>query len=131
MEARIMPQVALTIAGRTYRVACGEGEEAHLHGLARDVDEKIDLLKQSFGEIGDQRLTIMAALTFADDLSEARQKVSRLEAEIAILEANSSDVLSDHDALTVGLADRLDEAAERIERATQALNGGRANRAED
>lgn len=126
-----MPQVALTIAGRTYRVACGEGEEPHLQELAGDVDAKIDVLKQSFGEIGDQRLTIMAALTLADDLSEARQKLLQLEAEIAELKLNSSDVASDRDALTIGLTGQLTDAAARIERATQVLNGGRATGVED
>ena len=29
-----MPQVTVTIAGKTYRMACGEGEERHLEGLA-------------------------------------------------------------------------------------------------
>jgi cell division protein ZapA len=126
-----MPQVALTIAGRTYRVACGEGEEPHLQELAHDVDAKIEVLKQSFGEIGDQRLTIMAALTFADDVSEARQKLLQLEAEIAELKLNSSDVASDRDALTIGLTGQLTDAAARIERATQVLNGGRAASVED
>lgn len=126
-----MPQVALTIAGRTYRVACGEGEEPHLQELAGDVDAKIDVLKQSFGEIGDQRLTIMAALTLADDLSEARQKLLQLEAEIAELKLNSSDVASDRDALAIGLTGQLTDAAARIERATQVLNGGRATGVED
>ena len=58
-----MAQVAVTIGGRTYRLACNEGEEEHLESLARVVDSKFDTIHKSFGEIGDQRLIVMAALT--------------------------------------------------------------------
>ena len=68
-----MAQVSVTIAAHVYRVACGEGEEAHLQGLARQIDERIERLKREFGEIGDQRLTIMAAITIADELAEAME----------------------------------------------------------
>ena len=36
-----MPQVTVTIAGKAYRMACAEGEEAHLAGLAALYDDKI------------------------------------------------------------------------------------------
>ena len=49
-----MPQVNVMIAGKAYRMACGEGEEAHLEGLARFYDEKIGEMRQAFGEIGDK-----------------------------------------------------------------------------
>ena len=52
--------------GRTYRVACDEGEEVRLGDLAQLVDAKISALRQRFGEIGDQRLIIMAAITLAN-----------------------------------------------------------------
>ena len=71
-----MAQVSVTIGGRAYRLACNPGEEAHLEALARGVDEKIKAMRASFGEIGDQRLVVMAALTIADELSEAREAAS-------------------------------------------------------
>ena len=37
----------------------------------------------AFGEIGDTRLTVMAALMVADEMSEAERKIRRLEEEIA------------------------------------------------
>ena len=71
-EARAMSQVSVTIDGRKYRLACNEGEEARLESLAGLIDDKIGEMRTSFGEIGDQRLVIMAALTIADNLTEAR-----------------------------------------------------------
>ncbi len=73
-----MPQVMVTIAGRLYRMACGDGEEDHLQQLAHRLDGKISNLRKDFGEIGDQRITVMAALTMADELSEAERRIRAL-----------------------------------------------------
>ena len=80
-----MAQLAVTISGRIYRVSCDEGEEARLGDLAQLVDARISGLRQRFGEIGDQRLIIMAAITLADEWSEANERVRELEAELARL----------------------------------------------
>ena len=60
-----MGQVNATIAGRQYRLACEDGQEDHLLALAKDIDTRIIDLRRKFGEIGDTRLTVMAALTVA------------------------------------------------------------------
>ena len=88
-----MAQVAVSIGGRVYRLACNEGEEPHLEALARQVDGKIDEIRGAFGEIGDQRLVVMSALTFADELSEAQRTIDAL----------GSSVLPTVDLLHVGL----------------------------
>jgi cell division protein ZapA len=67
-----MAHVNVSIGGKAYRLACNPGEEAHLESLARTVDDKISEMRAAFGEIGDQRLVIMAALKIADELFEAR-----------------------------------------------------------
>jgi len=117
-----MSQVAVTIAGRTYRIACGEGEEQHLEGLAAMFDAKIQEMRAAFGEIGDMRLHIMAALTIADELSETRQRAQELEAEAASLHALASAgddrLLIDETRTAEGIA----RAAERIERLARSLN---------
>ncbi|HEY8580893.1 MAG TPA: cell division protein ZapA, partial [Beijerinckiaceae bacterium] len=78
-----MAQISVTIAGRVYRMACEDGEEDRLAGLAAQVDAKIAEMRAGFGEIGDQRLTVMAAITFADQLLEAEKKIEALQAEAA------------------------------------------------
>ena len=82
-----MPQVTVTIAGRTYRMACGDGEEQHLEGLAALFDGKIEEMRKSFGEIGDMRLHVMAAITIADELADTRRRMAALEGEVAALRA--------------------------------------------
>ncbi|WP_026607204.1 cell division protein ZapA [Methylocapsa acidiphila] len=118
-----MAQVAVTIAGRVYRVACDEGEEEHLDELARTVDGKIKSMRQRFGEIGDQRLTVMAAITLADELAEERQRATALQAELAELKAKSTQGSSRNDEWADRVAQSLNEAALRIERMTHELNG--------
>jgi cell division protein ZapA len=117
-----MPQVMVTIAGRSYRMACGEGEEAHLEGLAALYDGKIQDMRGSFGEIGDMRLHVMAALTVADDLAEARRRIAALEEEIAALRTLAAAGNERSQALEGQLAETLVKTAERIERLAKTLN---------
>ena len=118
-----MAQVTVTIAGRVYRMACGEGEEAHLESLARAIDAKIDELRGSFGEIGDQRITVMAALTFADELSEARRKIAELEFDLS----RQREALAGSSAQSAewgrDVAAALARAAARIEGLAQGMRG--------
>jgi cell division protein ZapA len=118
-----MATVSVTIAGRIYRMACAEGEEAHLEELAREVDAKVTELRGAFGEIGDQRLTVMAAVTFADESSELKSRIARLEAELASLRHTTDAAEVQQDDWSREVARALDEMASRIEGVTQVLNG--------
>ena len=117
-----MPQVTVSIAGKSYRMACADGEEAHLDGLARLLDGRIAEMRAAFGEIGDMRLHVMAALTLADELGETRRKAERLEAELAELKTvvASGDARA-HDS-EARLADAILSTSERIERLARTLN---------
>ena len=122
-----MATVGVTIAGRTYRMACGEGEEGHLQDLARHVDGKLAELRKGFGEIGDARLVIMTAITVADELFEARRRVAELEGRLADAAATRADGEALRDALAADVAGALDAATARLERIAQSLNeAGRA-----
>jgi cell division protein ZapA len=116
-----LTQVSVTIAGRTYRMACEDGEEAHLEGLARAFDAKIADMRRAFGEIGDMRLHVMAALTFADQLSELRQRIAALEADQARTAEAGTQRLAQDEALQRDLAVKVNDAAERIERLSATL----------
>ncbi|HKG76306.1 MAG TPA: cell division protein ZapA [Beijerinckiaceae bacterium] len=117
-----MPQVTVTIAGRTYRMACGEGEESHLERLAALYDGKIQELRGSFGEIGDMRLHVMAAVMVADDFTETKRKLEAIESEVASLRAQAAASEERASARDAQLADALTKTAERIERVAKSLN---------
>jgi cell division protein ZapA len=117
-----MSQVSVTINGRQFRMACEDGQEPHLVDLARELDSRISGLRAKFGEIGDTRLTVMAALTVADELAEAALRVTRLERELAALQ-EARAISSDHNKTAqAAIAAALSSAAERIEAITKKLN---------
>jgi cell division protein ZapA len=117
-----MSQVSVTINGRQFRMACEDGQEGHLMNLARDLDVRIEGLRTKFGEIGDTRLTVMAALTIADALSETGARIKRLEDEVAAIQ--DAHALDAERAKTVqaAVATALSAAAERVESITKKLN---------
>jgi cell division protein ZapA len=119
-----MAQVKVTIAGREYRVACDEGEEERLGELTRTVDAKIEGMRERFGEIGDQRLTVMAAITLADELTEIHRRIGVLEAELSTLRAAAARPSNGHDDWADRVARSLEQAALRIECVAKTLNGG-------
>jgi cell division protein ZapA len=111
-----MAQVVVTIAGRTYRMACDDGEEARLEHLARDFDSRITGLRASFGEIGDQRIIVMAALTLADELAEARRQIGDLQSRLSEADGTTRSREAQNANKQDRLVSVLGEAAQRIER---------------
>ncbi|WP_152045109.1 cell division protein ZapA [Aureimonas psammosilenae] len=118
-----MPQVIVSIDGKTFRMACAEGEEAHLTGLAADVDARVIELRKSFGEIGDQRLVVMAAIMATDELAEQRRRVAALEQTLAETERARQDAIRRAEAGDERLVAHIDAISEAIERATSRLDG--------
>ena len=117
-----MAQVNATIAGRQYRLACEDGQEDHLLALAKDLDGRIEELRKKFGEIGDTRLTVMAALMVADELAETARKIRLLEEEVAALQ-DARVVASDRaKAASAAVVGAFHSAAERLEGITKKLN---------
>lgn len=117
-----MAEVSVTINRRQYRLACEDGQEDHLMRLGEQLAARIEQLRGSYGEIGDTRLTVMAALTIADELSEAGQKIKRVEEELNALQ-DARAVSADHvHATQAAIAATLNSAAERIEGLTHKLN---------
>src|ERR1700686_4666076 len=121
-----MPQVSVTINGRQFRMACGDGEEMRLARLAEDLDQRIARLRANFGEIGDTRLTVMAALTVADELADTSGKLRPLEEDLATLQDARAASAERAEATQAAGAAALNSAAERIEQVTKALNPNRA-----
>jgi cell division protein ZapA len=122
-----MTQVSVTINGRQFRMTCEDGQEGHLMNLARELDARIGALRTKFGEIGDTRLTVMAAITVADDLAEAGQRMKRLEEQIAALQSANVAMSDRNKAAQAAIASALSAAAERVENITKRLNQTIAN----
>jgi cell division protein ZapA len=122
-----MAQVNASIAGRQFRLACEDGQEEHLQALAKDLDERIEQLRKKFGEIGDTRLTVMAALMVADELAEANRKIRRLEEEATALQDARVVAADRAKEAASAVVNAFNSAAERIETITKKLNQSLGN----
>ena len=113
---KAMGQVSVNIAEKQYRIACDDGQEAHLTALAAEMDRRIADMRKVFGEIGDSRLTVMAAIAVLDEKSELLEKIKALETERDTLK--QARELDQQTALEL-----IDEAARRIEGVARQLMG--------
>ena len=117
-----MNHINVSINGRQYRMACEEGQEVRLLKLAQNLEARIETLRGKFGEIGDARLTVMAALTACDELVDAGARIRSLEEEVESLRNARAAAVDRARATQVAVSNALNAAAERIERTTQVLN---------
>ena len=110
-----MSDVTVTINRRAYRVGCEDGQEDHLRGLGRLVAERVDDLVGSMGQIGDQRLLVMASLLLADDAQGARRQLKDAQEKVDAMSAN--EAAEDEAAGVIeDLAARIEELAGAIEK---------------
>jgi len=117
-----MSHINVTINGRQYRMACEEGQEVRLLKLAEDLESRVKSLRGKFGEIGDARLTVMAALTACDELFDATARVRALEEELEQTRSHRAVAVDRARVTQVAVANALNAAADRIEKTTQMLN---------
>jgi cell division protein ZapA len=121
-----MGQVNVTISGKTYRMACEDGEEDHLVALAARLNASIEQLRARFGEIGDQRLTVMAAITLADQSAEAERRVAELRVSMSSLEEANAGLAEQREAEARELTFALDDVSARLEALATGIATGEA-----
>ncbi|EJF91769.1 hypothetical protein MEG_01733 [Bartonella tamiae Th307] len=110
-----MATISVTIDGKTYRMACDEGQEDHLTGLANQLDQYILHLKSSFGEIGDHRLSVMAGIMVMDELAETQRQLEQLKKDNEDLRQNTLQLSQASKHYETNVAKTLDKAAAHIE----------------
>ncbi len=101
--------IDLTIAGRTYQVACREGEEENLRTAARLVDGKSREALSALGTLSEARQFLFASLLLADQLID---------------KAPDAATVTQHDPV---LIDRTEALAARLESLAIALESEAAN----
>ncbi len=114
-----MGQVAVTVNGRSYEVACDDGQEDHLVRLASYIDKKVAELVTTVGQIGDTRLLVMSALLLADELSEAYSELAALRGDDDEVPDGRVPDSPVNETLVTGietLAQRVEDIAARLER---------------
>lgn len=117
-----MPEVNVDINGRKYRMACEEGQEPHLLSLADRFNQHIEMFKGTFGEIGDNRLTVMAGIAILDELVEAERQIGALRQDVATLSQAGEAISNEASELEQKFARRLNETARKIEAIANAID---------
>jgi len=103
-----MGQINVQIGGRSYALACRDGEEARLTRLAGHLDRKAADLKGALGSMSEPRLLLMAGILVTDELFELREGGTG-----AAPAAGGRDLTRQ----LVELAERVEALAEGLERA--------------
>jgi cell division protein ZapA len=110
-----MGQVSVTLNGRTYRLECGEGEETHLIALAEYLGSHVDTMKRKFGQVGDDRLILMASLLVIDEFWELRRQMQEMKTALAEARRDKSTGDESAKSFKADLAGRVSAAADRLE----------------
>ena len=110
-----MGQVTVVLNGRTYRLECGEGEENHLIALAEYLGTHVEDMKRKFGQVGDDRLILMASLLITDELWELRREMEALKASLATARRDRSVADETAKSAKADLAGRIEAVADRLE----------------
>ncbi len=90
--------------------------------LAESLESRVSDLRGKFGEIGDARLTVMAALTVCDELLDATARLRTVEQELEAARTMRTAAIDRARVTQTAMANALNAAAERIEKTTQTLN---------
>lgn len=114
-----MSQLDIQINGRTYNIACDDGQEEHLKKLAVFFGDRVEELAGTLGQIGDARLMLMTGLMIADEMSDAYAEIDELKAELtALKKANADTSVEEKSAEVIGsMATRIEALAIKLEQA--------------
>lgn len=118
-----MPHVEIAIGGRTFEVACQDGEEHFLHSAAKMLDEEAQHISAQVGRMPEARMLLMAGLMLADKTAGLEEKLkagdtraAQLQARIDTLEsAATTPSQVDVPLVPVGLTKSMEEIAARAE----------------
>ena len=64
-----MAKADIKIRDRNYSVACAPGQEDRLVALSRQLDARVKDISRAVGNIGDDRLLLIASLALLDELA--------------------------------------------------------------
>ncbi len=127
-----MPQVEISIGGRTFEIACQDGEEPFLTSAAAMLDIEAAHLAEQVGRMPEARMLLMAGLMLADKTAGLEDKVSETEGRMAQLQARI-DTLESQPApqpervevpvVPATVTDALAEIAARAEALAEQVSG--------
>ena len=77
-----MANVNIKFNGKEFLLSCDDGQEEHLEELALYLNEKFSNLKNSLGNIGENKLMLITSITVLDEYYETKKKINLQKKEI-------------------------------------------------
>jgi len=77
-----MANVNIKFNGKEFLLSCEDGQEEHLEELAMHLNNKFNDLKESLGNIGENKLLLIASITTMDEYFETKKKIEQQKDEI-------------------------------------------------
>ncbi|MEO8241040.1 MAG: cell division protein ZapA [bacterium] len=123
-----MPELEITIGGRSFFVSCRSGEEHFLNAAAKMLDTEAQPILQSMGRLPEPRMLLMAGLMLADRTAAVEDEVRSLKAKVAEMEGRTTPEREKIEVPVVPqeVTDTLAELAARAESLADQIEGARA-----
>ena len=78
-----MANVNIKFNGKEFLLSCDDGQEEHLEELALYLNEKFSDLKNSLGNIGENKLLLITSISVLDEYYETKKKIDMQKKDIA------------------------------------------------
>ncbi len=116
-----MPEITITVGGRTFPVTCQPGEEPFLRGAAQMLDAEAQPLVAQLGRLPEARMLLMAGLMLADKAAAAEDENRSLRARVLELEGRMASL--GQGGVPKDVTEMLAEIAARAEALAGQLEG--------
>ena len=77
-----MANVTIKFNGKEFLLSCDDGQEEHLEELLIQINQKFNDLKNSLGNIGENKLLLITAVKVMDEYYETKKKVDQKKVEL-------------------------------------------------
>lgn len=116
-----MAEVSISINGRSYDIACDNGQEGRIVALASYVDQKVQQIARSGGAWNEAHLLVLASLVLADEVFEERELASARPAPRHAAAPAAPAVNKEEEQILVSalsdLAKRIEGIAQKVQAA--------------
>ena len=105
-----MANVNIKFNNKDYLLSCDDGQEENLKKLASHLDSKYNELKNNLGNIGENKLLLIAAIKIVDDYFDLFKKVKNTKSDFQKLSIRFNELRS----LAIQYKDEKDLEIEKL-----------------
>ena len=77
-----MANINIKFNGKEYLLSCDDGQEEHLEELSVYLDSKFNEIKNSLGNIGENKLLLITSIKIMDEYFETKKKIDNKKIEL-------------------------------------------------